>query len=136
MTRADTALGVTNRDAATAAGYPMASADVRAAELMRRADIKAAIKAATKSGGVTIPEDKHAMPRKHYADALQFMLDRMNHAHLPLAMRFEAAKCLLPYQHARIGEKGKKESANDRARTITRRPKFAPKGAPPSLRIV
>ena len=126
------AAGATHRDAAIAAGYTMASANVRASELMRRPDIKTAIKAA----GVTITPDKHAMPRKHYADALQFMVDTMNSPQMPVAMRFEAAKALLPYQHACLGEKGKKETAKDRAREIVGKPKFAPKGAPPQLRIV
>ncbi|MGS1125673.1 terminase small subunit [Rhodanobacter sp. UC4437_H4] len=132
------AAGVTNREAATAAGYSMASADVRAAELMRRPEIKAAIKAAAKPGSVTITPDKHAMPKKHYADSLQFMVDTMNHPQLPVAMRFEAAKALLPYQHARLGEQGKKESAKERARSAIngRRGKFTPKAAPPQLRIV
>jgi phage terminase small subunit len=127
-------VGVPNRDAAVAAGYSPTAADVTAAKLMRRADIKSAIKAATKTGGVVI--DKHTMPREKYADALQFMMDTMNHPQLPLAMRFEAAKCLMPYQHARVGEKGKKESAKDRAQALAGKQKFAPKGAPPSLRLV
>lgn len=46
------------------------------------------------------------------------------------------SKALLPYQHARLGEKGKKESAKDRAHAITGKAKFSPKGAPPTLRIV
>lgn len=133
---ASKAAGATHRDAAIAAGYSMASANVRASELMRRPDIKAAVKAAAKPGSVVITRD---VPSKHYADSLQFMVDAMNNGQLPVAMRFEAAKALLPYQHARIGETGKKESAKDRARAIVggqRRGKFTPKGAPPHLRIV
>jgi phage terminase small subunit len=132
---ASKAAGATHRDAAIAAGYSMASANVRASELMRRPDIKAAIKAAAKPGRVDIAPD---VPGKHYADSLNFMLDAMNNSQLPVAMRFEAAKALLPYQHARIGETGKKESAKERARSVAngRRGKFTPKAAPPQLRIV
>lgn len=132
---ASKAAGATHRDAAIAAGYSMASANVRASELMRRPDIKAAIKAAAKPGSVAITHDA---PKKHYADSLQFMVDTMNHPQLPVAMRFEAAKALLPYQHARLGEQGKKESAKERARSVAngRRGKFTPKAAPPQLRIV
>jgi hypothetical protein len=43
---------------------------------------------------------------------------------------------LLPYQHARIGETGKKEKANEKARGIARgRSKFATK-QPPQLTVV
>jgi phage terminase small subunit len=130
---ASKAAGATHRDAAIAAGYSMASANVRASELTRRPDIKAAIKAAAKPGRVAITHDASS---KHYADSLNFMLDTMNNAQLPIAMRFEAAKALLPYQHARLGEQGKKESAKERARALAGKPKFAPKSAPPQLRIV
>lgn len=133
---ANKSAGVPNREAAIAAGYSPTAADVTAAKLLQRPEIKAAIKAAAKPGSVTIAPDKHAMPSKHYADSLKFMVDAMNHAQLPVAMRFEAAKALLPYQHARLGEKGKKESAKERAHAIAGKPKFAPKGAPPQLRIV
>jgi phage terminase small subunit len=76
------------------------------------------------------------MPRKRYDESLKFVVDTMNHPQLSVAMRFEAAKALLPYRHARLGEKGKKDSAKERARDLASKPKFAPKGAPPKLRIV
>lgn len=130
---ANKSAGVPNREAAIAAGYAPNAADVTAAKLLRRPEIKAAIKA---DGVKVATSDMHAMPRKCYTDSMQYMEDTMNHAQLPFAMRFEAAKALLPYQHARLGEKGKKESAKDRAQAIAGKPKFAPKGAPPKLRVV
>src|SRR3546814_17720096 len=66
---ANKAEGLNNRAAAEAAGYTMASADVRASELMRRPEIKAAIKAA----GVTIATGAKAAPtrmRPTYASIL------------------------------------------------------------------
>jgi phage terminase small subunit len=44
--------GVTNREAAIAAGYASTAAAVTAAKLMRRPDINAAIKTASKPGSV------------------------------------------------------------------------------------
>lgn len=130
---ANKSAGVPNREAAIAAGYAPNAADVTAAKLLRRADIKSAIKA----GSVKVTTAAtHTMPSKHYTDSLKFMVDAMNNPQLPVAMRFEAAKALLPYQHARLGEKGKKESAKDRAQAIAGKAKFSPKGAPPTLRIV
>jgi phage terminase small subunit len=129
------AAGATHRDAAIAAGYSMASANVRASELMRRPDIKAAVKAAAKPGRVDIAP---ALPSERCADSLKFMMNAMNNPQLPVAMRFEAAKAMLPYLHTRMGETGKKESAKERARGIANggRGKFTPKAAPPQLRIV
>ena len=111
------------------------AADVTAAKLLRRADIKAAIKAA--SNGVDTKTGMPTMPRTHYADAMTFLVDVMNHGKLPIAMRADAAKQLLPYQHARIGEAGKKQKAKDRAAELTGsgQSKFAPKVSPP-MRII
>ena len=143
------AAGLKNREAAIAAGYSAKNPDVQAAMLLRRADIKAAIKAAKKElakgvnpGGVEIPEvedtsDKNKMPKAKYTDAKDFLLDAMNHKHLPIAARADYAKALLPYQHARIGETGKKEKLKDRANAVAGKGKgkFSPK-APPSLKVV
>lgn len=130
--------GCTNRDAAIAAGYAVGGAAVSADKMMRNPAIRNAIKAATKAApGVTITAGMPTMPRKHYADSKTFLVDVMNHARLPIAVRADAAKQLLPYQHARMGEQGKKEKAKDRAHAIVGgRQKFAPKSAPPVLRVV
>jgi phage terminase small subunit len=115
-----------------------------------RADIQAAIKAAKKAmraNGVTIPKDqeevdsKYAMPKAKYTDSKEFLLDAMNHKLLPISVRGDYAKALLPYQHARIGETGKKETAKERAHAVAgtdkgkAKSKFAPKQAP-KLHIV
>lgn len=127
--------GVANRDAAIAAGYAVAGAAVAADKLMRNPVVRTAIKVATPTVTTSgVP----TMPRKHYADALLFLRDVMNHSQLPIAMRADAAKQLLPYQHARMGEQGKKEKAKERAYAIagSGRAKFAPKTAPPPMRII
>jgi phage terminase small subunit len=142
--------GVKPRAAAVAAGFSANSANVQASQLGARADIKAAITAAKKAmraNGVSVPKDedevdsKYAMPKSRYTDSKEFLVDAMNHKLLPINVRGEYAKALLPYQHARIGETGKKESAKERAHKVAgtgdaKRNKFAPKSAPPALRIV
>ena len=133
------AAGVANRDAAIAAGYAVSSAAVSADKLMRNPAIRKAIKEATPEPApgsaartVGIPE----MPRARYDDAMQFLVDVMNHTGLPIAVRGDAAKQLLPYQHARIGEKGKKEKAKERASELANGGgKFTPK-KPPQLHVV
>lgn len=133
------AAGMTNRDAAIAAGYAVAGAAVAADKLMHHPAVRAALKAAGKAtgGGVDIaPANVPTMPRDKYADPKDFLLDVMNLAALPIAVRADAAKQLLPYCHARIGEVGKKQTKKDNAAVIARgRHKFATK-APPQLTVV
>jgi phage terminase small subunit len=135
------AYGMRNKEAAISAGFSAKSADVQAATLLARADIKDAIKAAKKAiraGGEKVPVDGDEADKKvmkdKYPDSLSFMVDAMNNPKLPPGVRFDAAKQLLPYQHARLGEKGKKESAKDRANEIAgtgkKVNKYAPKSAP------
>lgn len=136
---ANKAAGLNNRAAAEAAGYTMASADVRASELMRRPDIKAAIKVAAKSQGVAITTDAKAAPsrmRPKYASSLALLQHTYNNPDMPESVRMRAAEQALPYEHARIGEQGKKEKAKERAKEIaggSRREKFAPKLPPPTM---
>lgn len=149
------AAGVKQKEAAIAAGFSALTADKQASALERRDDIKKAIarykKEMRSNGmnptGVVVDEvadedsKKRQMPRAKYDDPIQFLEDLMNHKHMPVAMRADAAKQLLPYKHARIGEKGKKESAKDRAKEIASggkgdgKPKFATK-RPPPLKVV
>lgn len=151
------AAGVKNREAAIAAGYAAASADVTASKLLGRADIKKAIAKAKRNmrKGVTekppVDEDdldettskKNRMPKANYNDPLVFLTDVMNHKHLPIAMRADAAFKMLPYKHARIADKGKKETKKERAAELAGgggsksggKPKFATK-APPPLKVV
>lgn len=128
--------GVANRDAAIAAGYSVAGAAVAADKLMRNPAIRTAIKAATKDQASAATSDKPAMPRDRYDDPMAFLQDVMNHDGLPIAMRADAAKQLLPYQHARIGEKGKKESKKENAREASRAGRFSIPKAPPTLHVV
>lgn len=132
------AAGVANRDAAIAAGYAVAGAAVAADKLMRNPAVRSALKAAAKgSPGDDTKVATPVMPRDKYDDPLSFLLDVMNHADLPIAMRADAAKQLLPYKHPRMGETGKKEAAKERAREIAGgRHKFAPKAPPPRFTVV
>lgn len=133
---ANKAAGVGNREAAIAAGYAASSADVAAAKLGRRADIKAAIKAATVEASESV--DANSMPRAEYAEPMTFLLDMVNHPKLPIAMRADAAKQLLPYHHPRIGEVGKKDLATQRAKDVVgnSRSKFSPLKPPTIMRVI
>jgi phage terminase small subunit len=49
-------------------------------------------------------------------DSLEFLEAVQANPRIPLGRRMEAAKTLLPFQHAKIGEKGKKETKADGAK--------------------
>src|SRR3546814_4778791 len=86
----------------------MASADVRASELMRRPEIKAAIKAA----GVTIATGAKAAPsrmRPKYASSLALLQDTYNNPDMPESVRMRAPAQALPYEHPRMGEQSPDE---------------------------
>ena len=116
------AAGVKRREAAIHAGYSAATADQQAYAMENREDIRRAVAAAkkrlkshAKSLGVNLPKeededipDRNKMPKATYSDAKEFLLDAMNHPMLPIAVRGDYAKALLPYQHGRVGETGKK----------------------------
>lgn len=131
------AAGCKNFDAAVAAGYAAKGAESQASRLLRKPAIRDAIKAATKPDAgrddkPTLPK----MPRDHYDDAMSFLLDMMNHDQLPIAMRADAAKSLLPYCHARMGEQGKKEKKKDNAQEIANGGSRFAKKSPPPLQLV
>lgn len=135
---ANKAAGVPNREAAIAAGYGVNSAKVTASQLMQRPDIKAAIRSAIKAVTVSVPSGQGKRPtllRGRYKDSMSLLMDAMNCEQFPIGVRIDCAKALLPYQHARLGETGKKEKAKERAREVTRRSKFGPK-QPPKLHVV
>lgn len=122
--------GIGNRDAAIDAGYSPACAKVMASKLMNHAGVKAAIKDAR----VTMPPATDSMQRKFHS-SLELMQAAYNDTGLSFAVRFEAAKQALPYEHARMGEKGKKEQRQDAAHSVAKRGRFTPKQAP-VLRLV
>lgn len=75
------------------------------------------------------------MPRSNYKDAMEFLVDAMNNQRMPITMRIGAATALLPYQHARIGEKGKKATQKERAHERTGGGGYRPM-QPPRLSVV
>jgi hypothetical protein len=50
-----------------------------------------------------------------------------------VALGAAPARDLMPYKHARIGEKGKKETAKETAHTAAKKGKFKPTAAPSNV---
>ncbi len=135
--------GMRQRESAIEAGYAPATAANAATRLEKHKDVKAAMRAG-KLGKTPIQraidsptgedaEDQCGLKPK-YENSLAFMVDAMNNPQLSKTMRWQSAKELLPYQFGRVGEKGKKETAKDRAAEVSKggdggvfRPKTAPK---------
>lgn len=63
-----------------------------------------------------------------YDDPLDFLKAVMNEPMVPLITRQDAAKALMPFKHAKIGETGKKAAAAEKAKQTAS--KFGP-GRPP-----
>lgn len=132
--------GLGNTQAATVAGYAANSAAVTATQLSKRPEIVKAIAALRRKMGK--PEQEQAPKRssdaesmrRSFGSSLELMQAAYNDINLPFGVRFEAAKQALPYEHAKVGEKGKKESRKDAAKEVAGRGRFTPK-APPSSHL-
>lgn len=131
--------GVPQTQAAINAGYAPSSAAVTASQLMKRPDIKAAIRAGggtTTAKKVTKPSAEVDSMKRKFGSSLELMQATYNDVDMPFGIRFEAAKQALPYEHGKIGEKGKKEAKKDAAQAVVSgRNKFGTK-KPPNLTVV
>lgn len=123
--------GMGNEAAAVAAGYAKGSAKAAATQLLALAKVKAAIKEArSDDASVVIPNN---VKLGKFGSSLAFMQAAYNAMELPLGVRMEAAKQALPYEHAKMGEVGKKQAKKDAADALTKPGgRFAPK-QPPSV---
>lgn len=139
------AAGVPVGKAAIAAGYLPSSAAVTASRLEPRADVQAEIKRLKRQGktnpsavgGDSLP-DRDSSPlapwalKDKYANPLELMLEVMNNPKAPIGIRIQASKDALPYCHARKGESGKKDAAQEAAEKVagSKKSRFASQAAP------
>lgn len=146
------AQGMKGRQAAQHAGYSHSGIDQQAHALSQHSGVKAEIRALRRQREIQgkgkqtdngAPADGSPRMLPKYASSLALLQHTYNNPKMADSVRIEAAKQALPYEHARIGEKGKKESAIDRAKEVIRqgrsrgdgphrKPLFAPH-APPKL---
>jgi len=124
--------GATNKAAAIAAGYSEKTAAQAGSRLAKDADVLAelsraqhveAVKsdAAAKGVQVSLPD-----LGKLYSDPQDFLKAVMNDPRQDPKLRVDAAKTLMPYQHGKIAEQGKKDKEREAAGKVGG--KF---GAPP-----
>lgn len=130
--------GSSNRDAAIAAGYSVKTASPQGSRLVKDPAVAAYLaerRKAAPAGQAPTPAAKPFDPSNPilFSDPKAFLLAAMNDGQLAEKQRVEAAKALMPFMHQKLGEGGKKELANEKAKAAASR--FAPM-APPALKAV
>lgn len=140
--------GLNQTEAAIAAGLSEKSAQAAGARLRKKksvVDALAAIGFSTHGAPITIPTSKAQDPEAEEEpiddlpkteDSLEFLEAVVANPRIPLGRRMEAAKTLLPFQHAKIGEKGKKETKADGAKQTAGGGDVYATRKPPSLKAV
>lgn len=136
--------GKSNRDAAIAAGYSEKTASASGSRLAKDRDVKAYLVEMKKRSGTSkskpptkaksrapaaadLPDDELL---ENDADPREFLRKAMLNGALEPRQRIDAAKALLPYEHPKIGEGGKKDQKQKNAAKVAGR--FAA-AAPPKL---
>lgn len=145
---AATLRGATPEEAAIAAGLSEKTARVAGARLRKKPAIVealAAIGISTPGALAPGPKVTHSEPEPDEEpiddlpkteDSLEFLEAVVANPRIPLGRRMEAAKTLLPFQHAKIGEKGKKETKADGAKQTAGGGDVYATRKPPSLKAV
>lgn len=146
---AATVRGATPEEAAIAAGLSEKTARVAGARLRKKKSVVEALAAigfTTPGLPIVIPAAAvpapTAEPEPEFddlpitTDSIEFYEAIMSNPKIPLSKRMEAAKNLLPFQHAKIGEKGKKETKADGAKQAAAGGDAYATRKPPSLKAV
>lgn len=116
--------GASNREAAIAAGYSAKTASAAGSRLAKDADVLAHIerkevveeaKAAARVDGAVFNIESLS---KLYSDPLDFLKAVMNDGGEDVKLRLDAAKAMMPYVHAKPGEKGKKTERQEAAERV------------------
>lgn len=138
--------GSTNKEAAIAAGYSPATAAQSGSRMAKDEAIAAYLvenRGAATAVAVKPPPATPRPPPKGdepaggprdlaYTDPKQFLMDQMNDTELEMRMRIDAAKALMPFDHQKLGEGGKKEQRLGNAKAISQG-RFAVPLPPPRL---
>lgn len=69
-------------------------------------------------------------------DPIAFLEGIVSDPSIDAKLRVDAAKALLPYKHAKIGEQGKKAARQEAAESVTKGGRFAATPPPTQLRRV
>lgn len=135
--------GKANKDAAIEAGYSAATASAAGSRLVKDRDVAlylAAHRIQHESKPKSVPPKPGAAPNAvdfdlgamtTFTDPKAFLVAAMNDGRTEPKLRVDAAKALMPFVHAKLGEAGKKDVKADAAKKAGTG-KFA-SAAPPKL---
>lgn len=142
--------GFSNKEAAIRAGYSPATASQAGSRLVKDPDVAAHIKgekncvkklSSAASDAAPATDLGPDAPSEHvsqgfdisrvmlFSDPKEFLKAAMNDTKLDHKLRLDAAKALLPFEHQRMGEGGKKEEKDKAAEKAAN--KFTTTPAPP-----
>lgn len=128
--------GKTPEEAALDAGYPQQSAALAGMQLMGDPEVLQML-ANHKPAEITIPSGLPAPIPSPQGDPMRMLESIMDNTNVDLVKRMEAAKTLMPFKYAKLGETGKKENQQRNAEKAgAGGSKFAPGKAPSHLRPV
>ena len=130
------------RDSAIAAGCPVKTASQAGSRLEKHpavlahlARLKANESDANPSAGRDAPPANIDGTATFYDDPKELLRHAMNDRMLDPKTRIQAAAALLPYEHKKLGETGKKEDQGEAAKGAAKG-RFSPAAPPPQLRLV
>jgi len=137
--------GRSNKDAAIEAGYSAATASAAGSRLVKEPPVAAYIASRRAASSETAPaptklpvppsgdEDIDPLKGARYVDPKDFLGAAMNAPDLDMRQRIDCAKALMPFEHQKLGEGGKKAGKQDAAKTASQGRFGAP---PPPPRLV
>lgn len=133
--------GFSNKEAAIRAGYSQATAGPAGSRLAKDKDVveylgkrkQAPVAASAASPSPTNAPKFDVKAALLHADPKSFLLAAMNDGELEPRLRIDAAKALMPFTHAKLGEGGKKDQKQADAEKVASRFSAA---APPALKAV
>ena len=141
--------GAGPKEAAIAAGLSPDTAGPAGARMRKHAKVIAALEAvgfATPGAPPVVrapaPLPPEAEPEPEVedlpitTDSKEFYEAVLSNPKIPFSKRMDAAKNLLPYQHAKVGEKGKKETKADGAKELAGEKHAYGSRKPPALKAV
>lgn len=113
--------GKSNKDAAIAAGYSVATASAAGSRLVKDEQVSAYLTAhrAAQKKGEAPPDNRPKFDLSQalaHKDPRAFLLAAMNDTELEPKLRIDAAKALMPFEFAKKGEGGKKEQQAEAAK--------------------
>jgi phage terminase small subunit len=127
--------GLSNKDAAIAAGYSAKTAAAAGSRLVKDVDIAAYLAEQKKfvnardtdksvsAGSAPVEQsDRPAFDLEalvHFSDPKAFLKAVMNEPKADMRQRVDAAKALMPFEHPKLGEGGKKEQKQAAAEGVS-----------------